>query len=163
MKLRKPDWLPEESAAGNARRELPALAAAYFGAGRKLAHGDPSEAKLHQFRLTTKHFRYALEAFRPLYGPALEVRLGQLRKVQTVLGELNDHAATRALLEASPEANHPETTKLLSALQSKADHKRAEFRRLWNHTFDAPGQQKLWERYFRNYAHEPPGRERCII
>lgn len=157
MKHRRGKWIADAPAAENARRELARFAAEYFKAGRKLASRHPSAGKLHAFRLLTKHLRYTLEVFRPLYGPALNQRLADLRKVQTVLGELNDYAATRALMDASPEASHPETLRLRQWLDQQEKHKRREFTELWTNGFDAPGQQARWETYLQRYGRERPG------
>lgn len=156
MKHRKGKWIADGPAAENARRELPRFAAEYFKAGRKLAATHPSAEKLHAFRLLTKHLRYTLEIFRPLYGPALNQRLAELRKVQTVLGELNDYAATRDLMDASPEQGHPGTRRLREWLDHQEKHKRREFAELWTTGFDRPGQQARWEAYLRRYGRELP-------
>ncbi len=154
MKHRKAKWIAEAPVAENARRELPLLVEEYFAAGRKLAARRSSAARMHEFRLLTKHLRYTLEVFRPAYGPAMERYLGQLKKVQTVLGELNDYAATRDLMEASPDARHPDTRVLLHALAGREEEKRKEFAAIWTE-FDADGQQSRWERYLRTYGRHP--------
>lgn len=153
---RKGKWEVEQTAAGNARRELPLFVAEYFSEGRKVAAGHPSAAKLHGFRLLTKHLRYTLELFSGLYGPAMNGYLSRLRKVQTVLGELNDYAATAALMDGSTFADHEDTKRLLESLEAKERHKRAEFTHLWRE-FDKAGEQRRWEAYLARYARDRGG------
>lgn len=152
---KKSGWLAQESAAANARRELPTAAAEYFEEGRALAESKhPGAKKLHTFRLLTKHLRYTLEVFRPIYGPGMERRVAQLKKVQTVLGELNDLAASRDLLEESEEAAHSDTKRLFDWLDEQEKAKRAEFVELWKEKFDAAGESGRWRRYLQAYARE---------
>jgi CHAD domain-containing protein len=46
--------------------------------------------ELHQMRIATKHLRYSLELFRPLFGDRLDPFIAKARDVQTLLGELHD-------------------------------------------------------------------------
>src|SRR5207253_5349251 len=93
------EWSPQAGAAANARRELPRLVEEYFARVRELlANTDPAPPELHQARLDCKRLRYTLELFRPCYGRALEQRLDALRKLQQLLGEVNDTAAAGKLL-----------------------------------------------------------------
>lgn len=154
MKHRKGKWKAAKPAAANARRELPLFVEEYFSEGRKAASKDVSAAELHQFRLLTKHLRYTLELFRGLYGPAMDAYLARLRKVQTVLGDLNDYAATASLVAEMPEAAQEDTRRLLAALAQKERRKRREFARLWKREFDAPGEQRRWTIYLSRYARE---------
>src|SRR5213594_2000685 len=93
-----PVWDTNKSAPENAARKLPKLAGRYFKAGRKLLKGRASVEILHRFRLETKRFRYTLELFRPCYGPGLDQRLALLRKVQDLLGEINDCVTAKSLI-----------------------------------------------------------------
>src|SRR5262249_47694959 len=94
-------WEGSRSAAENAKEKLPELAREFFAAGRELAPGARSFESLHRFRLLTKRFRYALELFRPWYGPGLGDRVEALRKLQTHLGDINDCAAAEELVTQS--------------------------------------------------------------
>jgi len=66
----------------------------YFKSGRKTFGGDATPVELHAFRLQTKRFRYTLELFRPVYGPTLERMIRSLRRIQQLLGVVNDCQAT---------------------------------------------------------------------
>ena len=96
--MRQITWDEKRTAGENARRELPALVSLYFSRVREELANRPTPARLHRLRLATKRLRYTLELFRPCYGPGLEARLAELRKVQQRLGELNDCVAAWDLL-----------------------------------------------------------------
>ncbi len=150
-------WDERAGAPANARRRLPPLAAAFFARIRKLLAQDPSPEKMHGLRLETKRLRYTLELFRPCYGPGLETRLAALRRLQNSLGELNDSAVARRLLEASmpPSAQR---ARVLGFLERRAADKAREFRKDWTSLFDAPGQESWWREYLRRNARTPSRR-----
>lgn len=142
MKHKKGQWIADEPAADSARRELCRFATAYFAAGRKVARKGISPARLHEFRLATKHFRYLLELFQPLYGKRLDNRIKQLKHFQTVLGELNDYVTTETLLSQS--SANDDVGKLLHYLQDERRKKRRAFRELWKTGFDSAGEEQNW-------------------
>jgi len=140
--VRKPyraTWDQQADAAANARRELPRLAADYFARARKLLADDPPPAKLHSLRLDTKRLRYTLELFRPCYGPGLEARIESLRRVQQLLGEVNDIVTAAALL--------PKGARGRRFLENSARAKAQEFRKHWAKAMDAPGHEDRWTAY----------------
>jgi CHAD domain-containing protein len=143
-KLYRAKWDERTDAAANARRELPRLAADYFARARKLLAEDPPPAKLHALRLDTKRLRYTLELFRPCYGPGLEARLQSLRRVQQLLGEVNDSVATAALL--------PKGARGRRFLENRAETQAQDFRKHWAETMDAPGQVERWTAYLARNA-----------
>ncbi|MBI4909768.1 MAG: CHAD domain-containing protein [Acidobacteria bacterium] len=147
MKHRQGIWVPKTSARENAGRELPLFAAEYFLSGRKAARKGVSARRLHEFRLATKHFRYLLELFRPLYGSQFDLFFQQLRSVQTVLGELNDYAVTRALVLSEEPKPAKETRPLFDYLDSHQKKKTAAFRRFWKDEFDSEGAEERWKDY----------------
>jgi len=149
-------WDERAGAATNARRELPRLAAAYFARVRELLAEEPSPRKLHRLRLETKRLRYTLELFRSCYGPGLEARLAALRRLQQVLGEVNDSAVAERLLSNSMSAS-PHRVRVLRFLKNRAAAKAREFRQAWAEVFDAPGQELWWSGYLARHA-RPPGR-----
>jgi CHAD domain-containing protein len=138
-KLYRATWDERVDAAANARRELPRLATDYFTRARKLLAEDPPPAKLHALRLDTKRLRYTLELFRPCYGPGLEARLQELRRIQQLLGEVNDSVATAALL--------PKGARGRRFLENRAEDLAQEFRKHWAEAMDAPGQVERWTAY----------------
>ena len=105
-KGKRTDWDPAASAVSNARLKLPALVEPYFRAGRKLAGTGLGE--LHKFRLLTKRLRYTIEFFRFCYGPGLEDRLRDLRKIQDYLGAISDCESARELIEETLPARSRE-------------------------------------------------------
>ncbi|MBL8231589.1 MAG: CHAD domain-containing protein [Bryobacterales bacterium] len=149
MKRLEGRWRPEESCLANAHRELPRFARAYFSAGRKAARKRSSFAELHEFRLATKHFRYLLELFQPLFGTRLDEPLKQLRQVQTLLGELNDYETTRQLICAQKS---PEASGLRAYLDRMSRAKSREFRKYWTDAFDADGEASGWQEMLSRVA-----------
>ncbi|MBZ5727772.1 MAG: CHAD domain-containing protein [Acidobacteriia bacterium] len=147
-------WDERAGAAANARRRLPALAAAFFALVRKLLAQDPSPEKMHCLRLETKRLRYTLELFRPCYGPGLETRLAALRRLQNSLGELNDSAVAERMLVRSMDPS-PQRARVLRFLQQRTAAKAHEFRKDWTSLFDAPGQESWWREYLRRNARAP--------
>jgi CHAD domain-containing protein len=139
-------WNPRLGAAANARRQLPLLVRAYFAQVRTLLAADPPPAELHAIRLASKRLRYSLELFRPCYGPGLKLRLAALQRLQQVLGEVNDCAATLRLLEGLLPASPPRG-RVERFLRQRASLKAAELRREWHDGFDAPGREQWWLRY----------------
>lgn len=138
-------WKPGEEARADASRVLPELVLGYFAAGRKL--NDQSNARaIHRFRLRTKRLRYTLDLFVDLYGPGLKRRSASLRPIQNALGESNDCAV---LLKESGDKLSREVREWLAA---RSDEKRKEFLSYWAEKFDAPGEDKKWERYLRRSA-----------
>jgi CHAD domain-containing protein len=157
-KLYRANWDERASAAANARRELPPLAASYFARVRALLADDPSAAKLHRLRLVTKRLRYTLELFRPCYGPGLETRLAALRGIQQLLGEVNDCAAAGRLLSKSISTASPQRARILHFLEERTAVKAQEFRKDWAEVFDAPGQERSWTTYLARHARTPDRR-----
>lgn len=131
-------WKTSENAAGNARRVLPKLAQNYFEAGRKAADGKRSARALHRFRIATKRFRYALELFRPLYGPSLERRLKAVHELQDVLGKISDYQTILNMLAGDQEIG----AKVKRSLKRKSK----DFSKQWK-AFDSGGQLKQWKAY----------------
>jgi CHAD domain-containing protein len=135
-------WKPEAVVGQEARRVLPRLVRQYFKAGRKLGEQTPPRA-MHAFRLKTKHLRYTLEAFAPLYGAALKPRIEALRQIQNDLGESNDCEVLMALMGGQlPQ-------KARTEIVQRAQEKRQEFLRYWKEEFDASDEDKKWERYLK--------------
>lgn len=163
MKHRKGNWDPAASNVENARRELPEFAAEYFSDGRRAVKKGTSADRLHEFRLATKHFRYLLELFRPVYGPRLDQYLEQLRRIQTLLGELNDYESTREMMSKGPDAAHPDTRKLLRYIDRQQSRRLAAFRDYWKTVFDAGGEEQNWRGYLgRQAGRKAPGSSRPL-
>lgn len=146
-------WNARAGAAVNARRRLPLLVSAYFAQVRTILDGDPPPAQLHLVRLASKRLRYTLELFRPCYGPGLNLRLAALQRLQQLLGEVNDCAATERLLaEAIPPSTRRD--RFQHFLHRRAAAKAVAFRREWRHGFDAPGRERWWLTYLATQARD---------
>jgi CHAD domain-containing protein len=153
--MKKPQavrWDPSKSTVESARTTIPQLAQRLFTAGRKAAKRKIKTKTLHEFRLEVKRFRYTLELFRPLYGPALDTRLAKLRRMQQYLGAINDCTTTRALIVGAQGKASLLVKELLSRLDTGEKDSARKFVRYWTETFDAPGEQERLVRYLRNYA-----------
>ncbi len=149
FKNSKPKWDGGKSPAANAKAILPRLAEAYFAEGDKLLASQPTLEEYHELRLATKHFRYLLENFEPLYGAGLLSRIEDLRAIQRILGELNDCAVTQQLLRGRT-ANG-----LQKILESQVGALSDEFAALWANRF-SPERRRLWINYLRTHAGRRP-------
>jgi len=136
------EWDPLLGPAANARRHLPPLAGAYFAEARTLLAQAEEPAKLHRLRLISKRLRYTLELFRPCYGPGLELRVQALKRVQDLLGDINDAVASAALIEYLPNS-----VRMKRYLHDRAAEQAAAFRTEWQEHFDARGQEAWWTGY----------------
>lgn len=140
MKVRL-EWSPAEAASAL----LPELTRDFYHAGRHaFAQGD-SES-LHEFRIAAKKFRYALELFRPLYGPKFAEKLAGLKKLQDYLGRLNDLATARALIAGHDAGDFG------AWMEKEGARVRAELEEYWRNTMDTPESESQWVRYFQRYA-----------
>lgn len=132
--------------AANARAVLPGLARKFIKAGNKAVREETGWADLHQFRLRGKRFRYTLELFTPVYGKGLERRIEAMRKVQTVLGDINDCETMLAM--ESLKVDQP----LVEWLNKRRDERRKKFVELWGREFDGAQAERRWMTYFKRYA-----------
>ena len=131
-------WKSTRNAAENARAELPKLAGKYFKAGRNASAKAKTSKQLHRFRIETKRFRYALELFRPVYGPPLERHLAALRGIQDALGKISDYQTIEEMIGGD---------KVLEAkLKKSRNRKVKEFRDEWK-KFDSGGQLRRWKAF----------------
>jgi len=147
--LAHPAWQLEDLTPANAMRVLPELAESYFKRGDKAAREGTSEEKLHGFRLNTKEFRYTLEAFRPLYGPAMDRHIAHVRRVQTVLGDLNDCRATAALLEPYEAVAVAEVGLMRRFLDAERERLRARFAGVWAELYGEERKRRMLSQYLR--------------
>lgn len=136
-------WKTGDTVSGNARRILPKLAEEYFDAGRAAAAGKQNPKALHRFRIRTKRFRYALELFRPVYGPTLDQRLKAIHKLQDALGKISDQQTILDLI-GDDDAIVKRVTRTLK-------RKSKEFRKEWE-AFDSGGQLEQWQKYLARAA-----------
>ena len=140
-------WNVAGNSGENARRILARMPRKFFSIGRVAAKLDSTPPQLHAFRLAAKRFRYTLELFEPMYGPMLAVRLEQVRKIQSVLGERQDCVVLNdRLLKLADDAGPVRDA--LAKLNAEGGALEQKFRRYWRETFDPAGAETLWIRYF---------------
>lgn len=154
IKLGRIAWNGRLGAAANARRQLPRLAAEFFSLVAAALEGEPDAERLHRVRLAAKHIRYTLELFRPCYGPALEERIGRLRELQQVLGEINDCAVTRRLV-TNDSGPSPQRQKAEQFLAERLRQKVIELRQKWAAGMGDAREQRRWIQYLAKNAREP--------
>jgi CHAD domain-containing protein len=128
-------WRPEAPSNENAVERLPELIGDLFEAGRRTLEPPADPAELHALRLKTKRRRYTLELFTPCYGPDLTERIGQLKRLQDLLGEINDCRASKDLAEGEDMSAY---------LESERERLIADLTRYWREVFDAPGECEGW-------------------
>lgn len=58
---------------------------------------------LHRLRIKVKELRYTLRFFRPILGPEIDDAMKSLRKLQTLLGDMNDAKVALELMEDLPQ------------------------------------------------------------
>ncbi len=150
-RLQLADTGPEDSRAmaNLAADRLPRMADDFIEAGGKLSDHPKSKRALHRFRISAKHFRYSLEPFGDCYGPALEKRIVPVRKIQTVLGDLNDCVATRRMLK---ELGLDKAT--LEPLREEEKKRLHEFQESWPKLF-GDGASQNWRRFLEDAAAKP--------
>jgi CHAD domain-containing protein len=123
----------------NARRHLPRLVSEYFAEARTLLEEVSHPAGLHRLRLISKRLRYTLELFRPCYPPAFAERLEALKRIQTLLGDINDAVVSARLIE-----DMPGSVRVHRYLEDLAARRAEQFRAEWRDRFDAPGCESWW-------------------
>jgi len=87
------------------------------------------------------------EVFQPLYGPQFRRKLSQLKKLQDLLGRLNDLATARVVLE-----NRPGAVPLTNFLDREEKEVREKFETYWKEQMDAADSEARWIRYLTQYA-----------
>jgi CHAD domain-containing protein len=113
-----------------AQRILPRMAKDYVERGSAAAADKVSPAKLHAFHIASKKFRYTLELFVPLYGPALNSWIASIKAIQTLLGDSNDCETVAQML-----ANYKGADAALSWLKKRQRRKTEQFFKQWQEEF----------------------------
>ncbi len=101
--------------------------------GNAVSEAKASPEKLHGFRIASKKFRYTLEIFAPLYGTALNEWLESIKRIQTLLGDINDCATVALML-----ADYKSGGAAASWLKKRQRRKTEEFARCWAEEFGDP-------------------------
>jgi CHAD domain-containing protein len=142
---------PVQPATETPERLLVPLARKFFRAGERASAKDSSVTDLHRFRIRSKKFRYSVELFRDIYGPVAEEWIGQIKRLQTLLGDMNDFRVTRELIEEL----EPDTP-IAAAFGKKQEKKADAFRKLWKDEYSGAGAG--WIRAFERQPRKPVGR-----
>ena len=124
--------------AKTAQRMLPRMTEQFFKRGNEAAKMTASPSELHQFRISSKKFRYTLELFTSLYGPPLNTFLQKIRRGQRLLGDINDCETVIDML--SPYKSDG----LRSWLKKRQHRKIEQFQRFWTETFAAGVESQKW-------------------
>jgi CHAD domain-containing protein len=117
--------------------------------GRSINRESPDE-DLHALRIESKRLRYLFEFFQKTYGTSLDSFIKPLRKLQNVLGELQDaHVATEQLLKHADRVPMLDENRrqlltlgqLIAGQRACASHRRLQFHKVWKR-FDRRGARK---------------------
>jgi CHAD domain-containing protein len=114
----------------------------YWQAGDAAARPQAGWTDLHQFRLATKHLRYTIELFAPVYGRGAQSKLDVLKDVQTHLGRVNDCHTAR---ELGPIHGEQELDAWISGRQHS---ERDKFLKSWAVVRKRSRAGEVWLRYF---------------
>jgi CHAD domain-containing protein len=152
MKSAKPEWDETSDVVANARTVLPKLVVDYFALGRELLASNPAPPELHQLRLASKKLRYTLELFKGCYGPGLTERIGALKTLQQILGEINDTVAAERTIGELLVSETEESRRAVEFLRKLGAEKAQAFREHWTKAFDAAGQERWWTDYLARHA-----------
>jgi CHAD domain-containing protein len=145
-------WLlPVQPVTSELELPLIRMAEKFFRAGDQAAGAHSSVSDLHRFRIQSKKFRYSVELFRPIYGAVAEEWVGRIKRIQTLLGDMNDYRVTRGLVAAlDPNAS------IAASFKQKQQKKADAFRKLWNEEYS--GAAKQWLRSLERTPRKPVGR-----
>lgn len=148
MKSGRIEWKAGAGVADNAAEFLPVIVGEFFAAGRAVNDGKIKPRALHAFRLRAKRFRYTLELFDPVYGPELNGRLDRLKKLQNLLGTINDCIETRAMLRRMRgTGKKSRLAAVLRLVEGRAEARTAKFLSYWKDDFDRPGEEEAWKQF----------------
>ena len=116
---------PVRDSAGSAIRRV---AEKQLRRGKRALCEDAPPKKLHRLRIATKEFRYTIDLFAPALGDSAEGLLDDLKELQTLLGDINDLASVRRLVEAPDDPGG-----IAKRLKKKQRKKIRKFRKAWSH------------------------------
>lgn len=142
-----------------ASQTLPRLANRLFAVGKTANRGPNQIAQLHQLRIEAKKFRYALELFAPLRAQALRAPIGQIKKLQNILGGIHDLEIVRAKV-----CEQAAGKKFAAELEKSRDQQIEEFRSYWTKEFAGAENLARWRKRLnvfhsaRRVAGKPPER-----
>jgi CHAD domain-containing protein len=133
-----------------AQQTLSPMAKHFLQIGNVAVNPKASPEELHQFRIAAKKFRYTLELFVPLYGPTLNRGMERIKRVQTLLGDINDCATARELVSGDRGDGRADAW-----LEKRELHWMEEFRRYWSDEFGGRENVHGWIAYLRHLTRKP--------
>jgi CHAD domain-containing protein len=136
--------------ARTARQMLPGMTQDFLGRGDEAASVKAHPRELHRFRLASKKFRYTLELFMPLCGTSLNPKLEAIRRVQTLLGDINDFETVRDML-----GQYEGAETVIAWLKKRQRKRLVEFREYWATTFASAEERQSWIDFLKHLAAEP--------
>jgi CHAD domain-containing protein len=137
-------------AARTARQMLPGMTQDFLERGDEAASVKAHPRELHRFRLASKKFRYTLELFMPLCGTSLNPKLEAIRRVQTLLGDINDFETVRDML-----GQYEGAETVIAWLKKRQRKRLVEFREYWATTFAPAEERQSWIDFLKHLAAEP--------
>jgi CHAD domain-containing protein len=136
--------------AQTARQMLPGMAQDFFEGGDQAANVKAEPREVHRFRLAAKKFRYTLELFAPMCGASLNPQLEAMRRVQTLLGDINDLETVRDLVSQYEGADA-----VIAWLKKRQRKRLTEFRAHWATTFGEAQERQSWIDLLKHMAAGP--------
>jgi CHAD domain-containing protein len=109
-----------------AQRALSRTAKEFLKRGNEATSADASPKLLHRFRIEAKKFRYALELFEPLYRSTLEPIVESIKRLSTLLGDINDCVTVSEMV-----AEYKGGKSVADRLKKRQHKKAEEFREYW--------------------------------
>lgn len=132
---------------------LAKLARKFLAQGKKAAEPKTSAETLHAFRIEGKKFRYTLELFAPVYGPAVHEWLQKLKPMQAALGDVHDAEMARDIA-----VRFDAPSKVEAWLKARRRKKAREFRELWEESFGTTSENRRLVAGLRHTPRKPMGR-----
>ena len=126
----------------------------------RIAQDTGADQALHEMRKSGKKLRYLLEAFRTLF-PAddMEEAIGQLRKIQNILGDIVDYQVQQQFLQNWQKnfssAQHKDTNAAMSHLYKIYSKRETAAKNSFQRNYEAfisAGNRKLFKSLFRETA-----------
>jgi CHAD domain-containing protein len=133
-----------------AQKATRTLARKFLEKGTKAARANASLLDIHACRIAGRKFRYALELLGPVSKSPLNTWLPDIRRVQTMLGDITDCQAARDLVSSYAAADQFDSW--LKKRQRKAVN---TFCQYWEETF---ANRVVSARRTRPRAKKPPAR-----
>jgi CHAD domain-containing protein len=124
-----------------ARQTVPRLMQQFFAAGRSTSNGTAPAKQLHELRLAAKKLRYTLEPFAPLHKAVLPARIEQLKKLQGILGDINDLEIVRKMVLKEDSGR-----RLPAELARRRDRRIEEFWAFWKAEFAGAPNLVQWKK-----------------